>query len=101
MRSSVPTTVDHGLCGALLSVLDRILKRVEKWAAHGKMRSFVKQTEIRMELEDSYRELQTCSMRFNVRRLSLLSSPPFMLLADRLASESKQPSPRARGNSQA
>jgi hypothetical protein len=59
------------LCGAFLSVLTRILKRVAKWAELGKMKSFVKQTEIKMELEESYRDLQTCSMRFNVRRVYL------------------------------
>lgn len=84
MRSGVciSKAVDNGLCGAFLSVLNRILKRVAKWAELGKMRSFVKQTEIKMELEDSYRDLQTCSMRFNVRRVSFrvacyasLSSP--------------------------
>ncbi|KAI9457793.1 hypothetical protein BJY52DRAFT_1223704 [Lactarius psammicola] len=47
-------------------VLTCILKRVAKWAELGKMRSFVKQTEIRTELEDSYRELQTCSIQFNI-----------------------------------
>ena len=60
-------------------MLTRILKRVAKWAELGKMKSFVKQTEIRMELEDSYNELQTCSIRFNVSRPSagyaLLPSP--------------------------
>ena len=44
-----------------------------KWAELGKMKSFVKQTEIKMELEDSYHELQTCSMGFDVRRLFLSS----------------------------
>jgi len=52
-------------------VLTGIFKRVAKWAELGRMKSFVKQTEIRMELEDSYRELQTCSMKFNVRPHSL------------------------------
>ncbi|KAF8266619.1 hypothetical protein EI94DRAFT_1786854 [Lactarius quietus] len=47
-------------------VLSRILKRVARWAEFGKMKSFVKQTEIKNELEDSYHELQTCSMRFNI-----------------------------------
>jgi hypothetical protein len=90
-------------------VLIRILKRVAKWAELGKMKSFVKQTEIKMELEESYRDLQTCSMRFNVRRVYLLvaycaslSSPlPIHVLADRIASECKQPGPRTRGDSQA
>ena len=49
------------------SVLTRILNRVRKWEEMGKMRSFVKQTEIRLGLDESYRELRTCSMRFNVR----------------------------------
>jgi hypothetical protein len=52
-------------------VLTRILKRVRKWEDLGKMRSFVKQTEIRMGLDESYRELKACSMRFNVRSFSL------------------------------
>ncbi|KAI9508854.1 ras guanine nucleotide exchange factor domain-containing protein [Russula earlei] len=47
-------------------VLTRILGRVRKWEELGKMRSFVKQTEIRLGLEESYRELRTCSMRFNI-----------------------------------
>ena len=47
------------------------------------MKSFVKQTEIRTELEDSYHELQTCSMQFNVGRLSL--SVPFHLHCSQIA----------------
>ncbi|KAI0287928.1 ras guanine nucleotide exchange factor domain-containing protein [Russula brevipes] len=47
-------------------VLTRILNRVRKWVELGKMRSFVKQTEIRMGLDESYQELRTCAMRFNI-----------------------------------
>ncbi|KAF8496698.1 ras guanine nucleotide exchange factor domain-containing protein [Russula emetica] len=47
-------------------VLTHILNRVRKWEDLGKMRSFVKQTEIRMGLDESYRELKACSMRFNI-----------------------------------
>ncbi|KAI0255389.1 hypothetical protein BJV78DRAFT_1279551 [Lactifluus subvellereus] len=47
-------------------VLTRILERVRKWADLGKMKSFVQQTEIRLGLDESYRELQSCSMRFNI-----------------------------------
>ena len=71
MRGSLCIPAAVSLCGAFLSVLTGIFKRVAKWAELGRMKSFVKQTEIRMELEDSYRELQTCSMKFNVRRHSL------------------------------
>ncbi len=76
MRLSVciPAAGDRALISAFLSVLTRILEQMSKWAELGKMRSFVKQTEIRMELDKSYRELQTCSMRFNVRRQSLYLS---------------------------
>ena len=49
------------------SVLTHILNRVRKWEELGKMKSFVKQTEIRLGLDESYQELRTCSMRFNVR----------------------------------
>lgn len=49
------------------SVLTRTLNRVRKWEDLGKMRSFVKQTEIKLGLDESHRELKTCSMRFNVR----------------------------------
>ena len=97
MRSGICITkVGNGSCGAFLSVLTRILKRVAKWAEFGKMKSFVKQTEIKMELEECYRDLQTCSMRFNVRRVSLRFRvlritllTPFTLLVDRIASECK------------
>ncbi|KAH9057640.1 hypothetical protein EDB87DRAFT_1746990 [Lactarius vividus] len=47
-------------------VLTYIHKRVAKWAELGKMKSFVKQTEIKAELDDSYRELEACSVRFNI-----------------------------------
>ncbi|KAH9977150.1 kinase-like domain-containing protein [Lactifluus volemus] len=47
-------------------VLRNILKRVHKWADLGKMKSFVQQTEIRLGLYKSYRELQSCSVRFNI-----------------------------------
>ncbi|KAI0303379.1 hypothetical protein B0F90DRAFT_1816200 [Multifurca ochricompacta] len=47
-------------------VLTRILEKVNKWGELGKMRSFVKQTEIKMGLDESYRELHTCSMQFNI-----------------------------------
>ncbi|KAH9057104.1 ras guanine nucleotide exchange factor domain-containing protein [Lactarius deliciosus] len=57
----------------LLSVLTHIHKRVAKWAELGKMKSFVKQTEIKAELDDSYRELEACSARFNY---ILTSVPP-------------------------
>ena len=99
MRSGICITkVGNGSCGAFLSVLTRILKRVAKWAEFGKMKSFVKQTEIKMELEECYRDLQTCSMRFNVRRVSLRFRfrvlritllNPFTLVVDRIASECK------------
>jgi hypothetical protein len=49
------------------SVLTHILNRVHKWEDLGKMRTFVKQTEIKQGLDESYRELKACSMRFNVR----------------------------------
>ena len=62
------------------SVLTRILNRVRKWEEMGKMRSFVKQTEIRLGLDESYRELRTCSMRFNVRCAHSLCSPSDYLL---------------------
>jgi hypothetical protein len=55
---------------SLTSVLTRILNRVRKWEDLGKMKSFVKQTEIKVGLDESYRELRACSMRFNVRFLS-------------------------------
>ena len=51
------------------SVLTRILDRVRKWGDLGKMKSFVKQREIKLGLDESYRELRACSMRFNVRSL--------------------------------
>ncbi|KAH9171467.1 kinase-like domain-containing protein [Lactarius sanguifluus] len=47
-------------------VLTHIHKRVAKWAELGKMKSFVKQTEIKAELDNSYRELEACSVRFNI-----------------------------------
>ncbi|KAH9989792.1 hypothetical protein BJV77DRAFT_1015930 [Russula vinacea] len=47
-------------------VLTHILSRVHKWEELGKMKSFVKQTEIRLGLDASYQELRTCSMRFNI-----------------------------------
>ncbi|KAH9039389.1 ras guanine nucleotide exchange factor domain-containing protein [Lactarius hengduanensis] len=47
-------------------VLTHIHKRVAKWAELGKMKSFVKQTEIKAELDSSYRELEACSVRFNI-----------------------------------
>ncbi|KAI0282529.1 hypothetical protein BGY98DRAFT_88392 [Russula aff. rugulosa BPL654] len=47
-------------------VLTRILNRVRKWEDLGKMRSFVKQTEIKLGLDESYRELKACSMGFNI-----------------------------------
>ncbi|KAI0262880.1 hypothetical protein BC834DRAFT_939214, partial [Gloeopeniophorella convolvens] len=47
-------------------VLTRILDRVNKWAELNKMRSFVKQTEIKIGLEESERELEACSIRFNI-----------------------------------
>ena len=62
------------------SVLTRILNRVRKWEDLGKMRSFVKQTEIKLGLDESYRELRTCSMRFNVRPSALLSLSFLFLL---------------------
>ena len=49
------------------SVLIRILNRVRKWEDLGNMRSLVKQAEIKQGLDESYRELKACSMRFNVR----------------------------------
>jgi glycine cleavage system protein P-like pyridoxal-binding family len=55
------------------SVLIRIHDRVRKWEELGKMRSLVKQTEIKLGLDQSYQELRTCSMRFNVRHPFLLS----------------------------
>jgi len=57
----------------LSSVLIRIHDRVHKWEELGKMRSLVKQTEIKLGLDESYRELRTCSMRFNVRHPFLFS----------------------------
>ncbi|KAI9433953.1 ras guanine nucleotide exchange factor domain-containing protein [Lactarius indigo] len=54
------------LMRCLLSVLTHIHKRVAKWAELGKMKSFLKQTEIRAELDDSYRELEACSVQFNM-----------------------------------
>ncbi|KAI0003232.1 hypothetical protein BJV74DRAFT_881694 [Russula compacta] len=47
-------------------VLTRILNRVRRWGDMGKMRSFVKQTEIRVGIDESYQELRTCSMQFNI-----------------------------------
>jgi hypothetical protein len=80
------------------------MKQVAKWAELRRMRSFVKQKHIKMELEESYHDLQTCSMQFNVRRISLsvacYARPPlpFHILADRIASKCKQPEPRVRGD---
>jgi hypothetical protein len=51
------------------SVLTGILNRVRKWEDLGNMRSFVKQREIKLGLDESYRELKAYSMRFNVRSL--------------------------------
>ena len=51
----------------LASVLTHILNRVRKWEQMGRIKSFVKQREISMGLDESYRELSACSLRFNVR----------------------------------
>jgi len=58
------------------SVLTRILNRVRKWEEMGKVRSFAKQTEIKLGLDESYQELRACSMRFNVRCAPLHSFTP-------------------------
>ena len=84
------------------SVLTHILNRVHRWGDLGKMKSFVKQTEIKIGLDESYRELRACSMRFNVRaflQLPAWSRNPFII--DRIALGRKQPKQRTRRDSQA
>ena len=50
----------------LPSVISRIRSRVQVWAAHNKVKSFVHQTDIKQGIDASYRELETCLRQFNV-----------------------------------
>ncbi|KAH9967849.1 hypothetical protein BC827DRAFT_1168576 [Russula dissimulans] len=47
-------------------VLTRILNRMRTLGELGKIKSFAKQAEIKLELDKSYQELRACSMRFNL-----------------------------------
>ncbi len=47
--------------------IERILNRVLVWAGYGDATAFVKQNEIQLGIDESYRELSVCSDRFAVR----------------------------------
>ncbi|KAI0050015.1 ras GEF, partial [Auriscalpium vulgare] len=55
------------------SLIERVYERVRQWAVYPKLKSMVKQNEIKLGIEESYRELDSVSMQFNVQSSHLLA----------------------------
>jgi hypothetical protein len=55
------------LLTSVLSVILRVHAHIQGWASLSRTRAFIKQNEIKREIDDCYAELETCSSTFSVR----------------------------------